>query len=360
MIILKAQPENTRKWGWAHCPDAALSLAVFLFFLGFAQMAFAAGQEETFDWKFATVAPQGVGYANQLTHLILPVVEEVSGGHIKIKVYWGGAMGEDRDIIRKMRFGHLNGAGLTGYGTTLLCPEMAVLELPFLFESYAEVDYLRNKMRPRFEEYMAKSGAFLFGWIDQDFDQIYSSKYKMNRLEDFKKARFLTWFGPLEEDLLKRLGANPIPVSVTRISPTLKEGMADSAICPAIFVVGSQIFTVIKYANPMKIRYSPAVTVIDMNDWKSLPEKYVTKYYDLRDDLESRFNYEMRRDSKKFFIAIQKYGIQEVHTSPEDLEAIKQASRPLWDKLAGHLYPRELLDSVVSTLEEFRKTGKGQ
>ncbi|MEW5735514.1 MAG: TRAP transporter substrate-binding protein DctP [Thermodesulfobacteriota bacterium] len=305
-------------------------------------------------WKFGTVAPQGVGYANQIKRLVLPVVQEASGGAIQVKVFWGGTMGDDPEIIRKMRFGHLNGAGLTGYGATLLSPELTVLTLPFLFENENEVDFIKKNMRGVFSAAMEKSQVYLFAWIDQDFDQIYSASWPMDTLAQFPKARFLTWYGPVEEELFKMLGTKPIPVRTSDILSALDHKLGNSLIAPAIFVVGSQMFSRLNYVNPMKIRYSPAVVVVRQEDWQALPQRFKDKYFELRDGLEAAFTTEIRHENKRFLAAIKKYGITEVTVAPEELSRMKTATRPLWDKLAGRMYPRELLDQILALLSEYR------
>jgi len=145
---------------------------VFLLLFGWIGTALAdtskpAQKPPRFYWKFGTMAPDGVGYSNQINTYVMPLVTSVSRGDVKVKVYWGGAMGDDQDIMRKMRFGYLNGAGLSGQGVTFLCPETSVLSLPFLFNDYEEVDVIVKQMGSRFESYMEKSGVFLFSWLDQ-------------------------------------------------------------------------------------------------------------------------------------------------------------------------------------------------
>jgi len=306
------------------------------------------------EWQFGTVVPKGAGYARQLEHLILPIVDQVSGGNISVKVFWGGIMGDDTDIIRKMRFGHLNGAGLTGFGATILCPEMAILELPFLFNSYEEVDFVKARLRDGFQRYMGKSHVFLFAWIDQGFDQVYSSAYPMTQLEHFRKARFMTWHGVMEEETFKALGAKPLPVRSVQMGPTLDQNLADSMIGPVILVVGTQMFMRFKFVNTVHLRYSPAVVVVNSEDWLNLPEKYKDEYFRLRDGMETEFADAMRRENRRFMIALQKYGIQETSLEKDDLAMMRQLTRPLWEQLAGRLYPADLLVKVLELIEEYR------
>ncbi|MBI9073857.1 MAG: TRAP transporter substrate-binding protein DctP [Desulfatibacillum sp.] len=327
---------------------------LFLLFAG----ANAFAQEPRFNWSFATIAPEGVGYAVQIKHLIKPKLEEVSQGDIRIKIFWSGVMGDDAGIIRKMRFGHLNGAGLTGSGSISLCPEMSVLSLPFLFADYDEVDYVKKNMREDFAQYMEQSGAFLFALIDQGFDQIYSTKYSFNKEEDFQAAKFLTWYGPVEEEFYRSLGNNPIPVSFPRVLPSLKEDMGDSFMGPAILVVGSTMFTMFKHVNPSFIRYSPASCVVRMEDWNSLPKEYVDAYYSLRDDIEEEICIQSRRDDKKYLVALSKYGITVTRTDPETLAIIREKVVPAWKNLEGRVYPREVLEKVTTHLEQYRNAKK--
>ncbi|MEW5734426.1 MAG: TRAP transporter substrate-binding protein DctP [Thermodesulfobacteriota bacterium] len=336
-----------------------LPLAVLLLFL-LASCPSAFGKEPKYYWKTATLAPDGVGWARQMKSIVFPEIEKVTNGDLSIKVYWGGIMGDEEDVIKKMAIGQLSGAGLAAQGANMLCPEMQVVELPFLFNNYEEVDYVKEKMTATFDKLFAKHDYFLLAWVDQDFDQIYSSKYPMNNFEDFKKARFLTWYGTLEEDLLKSLGANPVPVNVPEVSASIRSGVADTAIGPGLWIVGAQMYSVVKYMNRVKIRYSPAVIVVTLPTFKALPEDYQKKYYELRGPLMGRFTKEVRKDNIKSVEAMLKYGIVEVKNSPEFLEELKARSIPIWDRMANKLYPKELLDEILGHLKQFRAANPGK
>lgn len=357
---MKNNPNNPGKSGSEIARRAVMAvllmLSAFFFFAWPSQAADqpkAAQKAPRFFWKFGTMAPDGVGYSNQINTYVMPLVTSVSRGDIKVKVYWGGSMGDDQDIMRKMRFGYLNGAGLSGQGVTYLCPETSVLSLPFLFNDYEEVDAVVKQLGYRFENYMTKSNVFLFSWLDQDFDQIYSNR-PITRLSDFSRMRFLTWYGTLEEEVLKTLGTKPVPVSGTLIAPAIKQGQADAVISPAIFIVGSQMFTELKYASTIKIRYSPAMVVIRQEDWQSLPQEYVKKYYEFRASVRERMLQDVRRNNKRFFAAITKYGIVETRMSEKDIEEVRKSVTPLWRKLAGRLYPADLLDELLADLAKYR------
>ncbi|MFZ5562767.1 MAG: TRAP transporter substrate-binding protein DctP [Thermodesulfobacteriota bacterium] len=305
-------------------------------------------------WKVGTLTPKGVGWAHQFEAIMLPVIHSATDNELDVKMYWGGLMGDDEDIVAKMRVGQLQAAGLTGQGATVACPEFAVVELPFLFQSVEEVDYIREKMWSEFDRLMQKRGFKLLVWLDQDFDQIYSVKWSFTDLADFQKARFMTWYGPLEEHLLKSLNASPIPVDIPELASSLRQGVADSLIAPALWMIATQLVPVVKYMVPVKIRYSPALVVCTLDAWNSLSEKARAGIAVAVPGVEKRFVAATRKDNEKALDAMVKYGIKRVDMTDAQIDTIRKGAVTVWDDQAGKLYPRELLDKVKDHLARYR------
>ncbi len=308
-----------------------------------------------YRWKVATLAPKGIGWSKQFEDIVLPAVEQGSNGELKLKVYWGGVMGDDEAYIRKMEVGQLHGAGLTAQGATLACPEFAVVELPFLFDSYDEVDYIRDRMQSTFDYYFGLYGFKLTFWIDQDFDQIYSMVSPLANLEDFKKTTFVSWYGPLEQKLFEVLGAGSVPLNVPGIPGALRGGKADSGIAPAVWMVGTQLFTTMKYVNTMKIRYSPAAVLVTTSTWESIPVEYQNSLWAMRADLQRKFVEGVRADNRTSLEAIVNYGVKETRMDPKAYKEIKNKAMEVYQALAGDVYPEELLQELKRYLDSYRR-----
>lgn len=318
-----------------------------------------AGEEKRqykYTWKYATLAPKDIGWAIHIQELFFPLIDELSDGNIRLKIYWGGVLGDDEDFIKRMHTGQLNGAGLSGQGVTIAIPEMAVLELPFLFTGYDEVDYIRKKMMPAFDRLADRRGYFIIGLIDQDFDQIYSVSYDMTKVEHFRKAKFYTWYGPLEENMLASLGASPVPINVPEISATVRQGLVDSGIGPAIWQVGAQMHSVWNFVNPAKIRYSPALMIQNADDFKGSRELalYRKRILERRDEFVRQFVTRTRAENEKCLKAMTNYGMTMAEMDEKNLDEFKKLTRPVWNKMVGKLYSRQLLDEVLEHIEEFR------
>ena len=305
-------------------------------------------------WKMASLAPKNVGWAQQFQTLVVPWIRDATDDNLRFKFYWGGVMGNDTEYLKKMRIGQLQGAGITESGVNLACPEMSVLELPFLIKGYEEVDYLRTMMFSTFDFYFGQHGFKMLLWIDQDFDQCYSTRYQMVSLEDFRKMKFGNWGGPIETATIKALGAQPVPTNVTEAYTSLKTGLTDTAIGPAMYYAGSQLFTVIKYVNPMKIRYAPAIIVINRNNYEALPDEYQENLDSGRDAVQAAFVKAGRNENARALEAMIKYGVKRAELSQENKAAFIKATRPVWDQCAGQIYPKHLLEEVLRYLDYYR------
>jgi len=323
-------------------------------FLALALQADLARSEYHQVWKVGTLTPKGVGWAKQFEKIMLPAIHQATGNTLEVKIYWGGIMGDDEDIIAKMRAGQLQAAGITGQGAVIACPEFAVIELPFLFRGYDEVDCLRQQLFPEFDRLMQQRGFKLLLWLDQDFDQIYSVKWRFNDLVDFKKARFMTWYGVLEEQLLKSLGASPIPVDIPELVPSLRQGVADSLMAPGLWMIATQLYPTVKYMVSLKLRYSPAVVICTLDAWNQLSEENRRGIMAVSGEVTRRFTAATRADNERALAALQQYGIENVDPGPETVDAIRREAVKIWDEQADKLYPRELLDRVLATLDEIR------
>jgi TRAP-type C4-dicarboxylate transport system substrate-binding protein len=313
----------------------------------------------TVFWKVATLAPKGIGYSQRFAEVLMPAIEEETKGNLAFKVYWGGSMGDDVQILQKMRVGQLDGAGLSGQGTFMMASEIPILGLPFLFEDYDEVDYIKAMMIDEFDSIALRQGFKLLLWLDQDFDQIYSRSQPMDSMENFRRTRFVTWFGPLEGRMLERMGASPIPIGVAEIPSAMRSGMADAMIAPAIWIIGTQLYTRVKYVNPVRIRYVPAFVVVTAKAFEAVPEQHRQVLSERRLGLAYDFCRLAREDSDKSLAAMIAYGVKESVFCDNELAKMKAAVHPVWDELAGELYPQSLLDKLVAHLKDFRAQ-KGQ
>ncbi|MBU0993229.1 MAG: TRAP transporter substrate-binding protein DctP [Proteobacteria bacterium] len=314
--------------------------------------------EVKYTWKIATLAPDGVGWAVYVKNELFQELAKRTHGDFQIDVYWGGTMGDDEDCISKIRIGQLDGAGLSGGSVLMVCPEMSVLTLPYLFNDYDEVDFIRSKMRDKFSKLCEKNGYKMLIWGDQDFDQMYSTKVEIRTVEDFRKCKTLSLSGSIEIAIFQAFGASPIPISIPDTVPNVRSDVGDLVIAPSIIWVGTQLYTVTKYVIPAKIRYMPVLVAVKLESWNQLPENYRTEIDQviIKEKKEIEFNQFVRKTNTQCYDAMIKYGVKEIQLPESEISKMKDLTRPIWDKLAGKEFPRETLDEILSLLAKYRSS----
>lgn len=315
-----------------------------------------------YTWNIATIVPKGMGWVQQYEKLVMPTLDQATNKELKIRIHWGGVQGKDSEVIKKIKGGKLEGAGLDARGTVMGVKEISVLELPFLFNNYDEVDYVRSKMHGTFDKYAEKSGFFLGLWIDQDFDQIYSSKYDFADTRQFAQARYANWCGEMEKKLFESLsGSSSIyPADIDTFISMVSKGSVDTAVAPALWVVGTQLFSVFNSVNQVKIRYSPGSMLVSKKAWDELPEEYRKRFLEKRPGLETTINQAVRLDNRKALAAMARYGIKVVTMSDANIAVMKEKTRKVYAEMTDSAFPKHLLDEVNAKIAEFRRQKPGK
>jgi len=309
-------------------------------------------------WKIGSVGPDGVGWAVFAKKKLAPKIAEVTNGEVGFIWYWGCIMGDEEDYLAKMRIGQLQGQLGSVDSVIKGCPDMAVLNLPFLFNDYGEVDYIRKHLRDRFDKCLMDNGYKMLIWFEQDFDVIFSTKYEIRTPEDVKKSKFLIYGSEVEEATIKALSGSPIPIPVPEASSAIRAGVFDCAIGPSLWWLGAQLYTITKSILVTPIRYSPGMIYITKRSWDKLSEKHKIAINKELPDLERRFNIDIRDGNAKALKAMINYGVKAVKLNEKELAVFKKRTRPIWDNLAGKAYPKKLLAEIIVLLKEYRNSKK--
>ena len=308
---------------------------------------------ESFTIKFATVAPEGSSWMNVWSELNRSVMKK-SGGRLKFQIYSGGVSGDEKDVIRKMRLGMLHSAGFTGNGLGEILPDTRVLELPFLFKTSEEVDYVVNKMNGYFSAAFEKKGFILLGWADVGFVNIYTNA-PVKSMSDLKKIKMWTWEGdPLAAATFESIGITPIPLSVTDVLTSLQTGMVDGVYSSSLAMVALQWFTKVKYMSMPPMTNATGAVLITKRMFNKLPAdlqkilKEESRIY-LRKLVETS-----RKDNELSIDVLKNSGIKVVSVSDSEIQQLEKISETVSTKLTGELFSKDVLNKTVEALNEFR------
>ena len=93
--------------------------------------------------RMATLAPKGTS-VHQALLAMGGKWKQAAGGGVSLTVYTDGSMGDEPDMVRRMRVGQLQAGTLTVQGLTDIDDSVTALQnIPMLFQSFEEIDYVQ-------------------------------------------------------------------------------------------------------------------------------------------------------------------------------------------------------------------------
>ena len=311
-----------------------------------------------------TLAPPGTPWINIPETVLIPQVARLSNNKVVIKIFGGGVMGEDTDILRKMDIGQLSGCGCTALGILAASPETSVFLLPGFFKNYDEVDYIMEQFRKRIDKSFEDRGYILGALIDTGFFYLFS-KNPVSGLNDLKSQKLLTWFGAVETTFYKELGLDATPVAVPETITALSTGLANVNLAPAAWMLGMQAYQYSRYFCTPPLLYSPGAIVVSVATKEKLRKQFGVSenlahnvqemlIYEVS-LLEPLWKKEVRAYEEKSLKAFQvKCGMKAMPLSPEDQKIFDQAASRVQEALADKAYPRSLMEDMKQALKEYR------
>ena len=221
--------------------------------------------------KFATLAPAGTTWV-KLLHEWAHEVRRESHGRLVFKIYPGAVQGDEPEVLKKIRFGQLQGGAFTGYGIGHIYSPTRVLELPFLFNSIEEIDYVRQRFMPEIEQGYRDNGYELLGWMEVGFVYFFS-KTPIQRLDDLKQRRIWNWQGdPLGKAFFDASGISPVPLSIIDVYTSLSTGLIDTVYAPPLGAIAMQWFTKTQYITNVPMANGIGSLVVSRRFFQNLPQ----------------------------------------------------------------------------------------
>lgn len=322
-------------------------LAGLLIFAGGSSLA------QADEWRIATLAPDGSSWMKILSKGAADV-EAKTSGRVKLKYYTGGVQGDEKDVIRKMKMGALDAGAFTSVGLSQIVPSIRVLEIPMLFNSVEEMDYVRRKMWGTFMKRFDKKGYKLLDPGDVGAIHFYSNSPIRTR-QDLAKAKVWLWGeDALVKNMFKKLGVKGVPMGVPDVLPALNTGRINACYGSALATVALQWYTKVKYATSLTTSYGVSATVVNKANWdKMSPEDMNLAKKSFRSH-SKELRSTVRRDNKRAHKAIVRAGVKVIETPPEAKAEFQKIAETVWTDMVGKLYSQKDLDRVLKYRAEYR------
>ncbi len=280
---------------------------------------------------------------------------EISGGKVKIKVYAGGIVGSEKDMIRKMRMGNLGGAALTNMGITHIYPDAYVFNTPLLISSEKEFNYVFEKMKPRFEKEIEEKGFkviiwTLTGWIN------FFTKNPVIYPEDMKKHKISFTTGmPKMEQAWKKAGYQIVPGDLKDLMMSLQSGMVDAFYLPPLVAGSGQYFAQAPNMCPIKVCPLIGGIVLSQKTWAKIPDEYKEQMMAAARKVSEELYGEIVDLEAEALTKMKKHGLIINEVPADALGKWRTAVASGMDTLVGNAFSEEIYNQLKTYLKEYRE-----
>ncbi|MGH8453223.1 MAG: TRAP transporter substrate-binding protein DctP [Nevskiales bacterium] len=321
-------------------------LAAILFGAGAAQA------DTTF--KIATIAPDGTTWMKEM-RAGAEEVEKQTQGRVKFKFYPGGIMGNDASVLRKMRIGQLHGAAITGNSLSEIYPDAQLYSLPLLFRSYAEVDYVREKMDPTLRKGMEDAGLVPIGFTEGGFAYLFSQRSVTSQDELRKCKIWIPETDIVNNTAFQTAGVSPVPLPFADVYTGLQTGLLDTAVTLPTAAIAFQWHTKLKTFTDIPLSYIVGVLAINKKSFDSLTPADQAIVRKVMAEAFARLNKLNRQDNDSARNALRKQGLEFNTLSPDEREKWQKFADESILKLKDRgVYSPALLEDLRNHLRYYR------
>jgi len=302
---------------------------------------------ETITIRMASLAPSGSSW-DKIFQAWNNTVKDKTGGGVKFQFFSGGIAGDEKDVIRKMKVGQMDAAGLTSIGLGQIARPVTILQMPGLFENYQALGKVRKELAPDFEKMFAGEGYRLIGWGDAGFGRVFSKKPILTP-SDYKAVRpWVPREDPSMPEFMKIVGANGVPLGIPEVFPALQTGMVDTVVASAIAAVALQWF---RYVTHMSSDTNIAIvgaTLIREDLFKTLPPDHQKVVIETGKQAHEILISKVMAEDEKAHKTLLQRGMIEFNplATPAQAAEWKKANDELLKRLTGRLWTKELMEKV--------------
>jgi len=313
-----------------------------------------AAAQAKYTIETGSVAPEGTPWAEWLVG-VKKRIEKDSAGDIKLKMFLASRRGGEKEMVEELKKGRLQlFGGSVGAVASKYAPELNVFELPFLFESDAEADFVLNEVRADVSALLAKRGFTFVMWSENGWHG-YGTKNKCVKTPaDMKGLKMRSQESMIHAETYKSYGASPEEMPVPEVLHSLQTGVVDGFSNTPLFSQAVSWHTGIKHYAYTKHIYQPALIIASKKWFDTLPaniQKIVGSNKEEKSGIDG-----VRSLTPLLLENFKASGIEVCTPSAAERKAFADASRAVWDKFknqsAGN---KKIFNAVMAAKKKFKK-----
>lgn len=293
---------------------------------------------------------------NKGAHKFADLVNDRFNDDVEVKVFANATLagGDQLKQSEMVARGDLDFVVSSSISISPLVPEMSVFSLPYLFESYEEVDaVLAGEPGRKMENIMRENGLVVLAWGDSGFRQITNSVRPIKSPTDLSGLSIRV-AGPMHIDILSELGANAQQIQWTETFTSLQQGVVDGQENPiGGIIVPQRVYEVQDYLTNWNYSYDVLFLATSENLWNTWSDDEKSKY---KSAAEEAMQYQkgLTREEDEVGIAyLKEQGMQIYQPTEEEIQVFRNSTTESYSQWTENI-GSELVSTFEDALEAYR------
>ena len=308
--------------------------------------------------KIATLAPQNSEWAEKFQKGSIEIQERTEN-RVKLKFYWGGAQGNAKKILQKIKIRQLHGGTFSPTDFQEVYPDLNIYGLPFLFKDFDEVNYVRDRVDNQLEQGFKNLGFNTYGFAGGGFAYILSNE-PIREYEDLKNKKIWLPQGDLiSYEAMRSLNLLPVPLPMTDVLTGLQTGLIDIVAIPPVVALALQWHTKVSYITRVPVLYAMGFLAIDSKIINRINTDDQKVLNEVINRIYSEVDSNSQQDSENAYEALSKIGIQEIQFDGDEYQKLTDLLEEPTKKMANDgFYSLKLFNEIKMYIDDFRKSSE--
>lgn len=282
--------------------------------------------------------------AQQIGTHFSQLVEERTGGAIKINVFAGGQLGSETNIVSGLTTGIVDLTMHTAGFLESFFPHIQVLDLPFLFKDIAVAERLLDgPIGQQLLEEMPSKGIYGFTWGHYGWRVTETRGQPVKEPADLKGLKIRIQPGAVFAASFKAVGAIPVVLDISELYIALSQNTVQGLELPFMAMVSSKMYEVTKYVGLTNHVYNAGALMASKVKFDSLEPKYQTVIRDTAKEIQPYWRKLVAEKSVENRKVCEEKGLTVNETN---YEAFHRAMQPVYDEFRDKI-GADLVEKVL-------------
>ncbi|WP_246131688.1 TRAP transporter substrate-binding protein [Pistricoccus aurantiacus] len=302
-------------------------------------------------WKMAIGDAAG-GTQYELGAKFAELIEEKSGGDIKVDLFPNGQLGSEQDTVNNASMGLVDMSILAINNITPFSPTVGVLTLPYVIQNAEDAKKLtQGEIGDQMTENTIRdAGVRIVSWSYAGCRRLTNSVKPVESPEDLEGLVIRVPKNEIMIAAYQAWGVNPNPLAWTETFTALQQGVVDGQDTPYITIDAMKFYEVQNHATDSCYVFLLEPLIMGEGQFQSLNPEMQQAVLDAgKEATEHSFEYLLETEADIKDKLVNEHGMTITEPANDEKEWIEQATQ-IWPDFYDSIGGKEKLDQALEAL----------